>query len=173
MFFKLFNKAIEALTVIILAVITAMVSIEVVLRYGFGHSLFITEEFTRYALVWMVFLACSLAVADNSHIRVEFVVNRFKGKSRAWVNLLAQALFIVFLLFLIVQGMIALPFQFEQIIPTLNVSMFWFYLAMPVGGALMILNLLPQIWGNILIVAGKVAPPPSDAAPNMEGGLPL
>ena len=63
MFFKCLNKAIEVLTVLILAVITAMVSVEVVLRYGFGGSLFVTEEFTRYALVWMVFLACSLAVA--------------------------------------------------------------------------------------------------------------
>jgi C4-dicarboxylate transporter DctQ subunit len=172
MFLKVFNKVIEILTVIILAVITAMVSLEVVLRYGFGHSLFITEEFTRYALVWMVFLACSLSVADNSHIRVEFLVNLFKGRHRAWVNLAAQALFIVFLVFLIIQGAIALPFQAEQIIPTLNVSMFWFYLAMPVGGLLMVLNLLPQIWNNLLIVAGRVVPPP-DEAPGMEGGLGL
>jgi len=172
MFFKLLNKTIEVLTIIILAVITAMVSVEVVLRYGFGQSLFITEEFTRYALVWMVFLACSLAVVDNSHIRVEFVVNLFKGKMRAFVNLAAQMIFIVFLVFLIVEGMIALSFQFEQIIPTLNISMFWFYLALPVGGALMVLNLLPQIWGNVLIVTGKIAPPP-DEAPTLEGGLPL
>jgi TRAP-type C4-dicarboxylate transport system permease small subunit len=172
MFFNCLNKAIEVLTVFILGVITAMVSVEVVLRYGFGGSLFITEEFTRYALVWMVFLACSLAVADNSHIRVEFLVNFFKGKMRALVNLVAQLLFIVFLVFLIVEGMIALPFQVNQIIPTLNISMFWFYLAMPVGGALMILNLLPQIWGNVLIVTGKVAPPPEEAT-GMEGGLPL
>lgn len=172
MFFKRFNKAIEVLTVLILALITAMVSVEVVLRYGFGKSLFITEEFTRYALVWMVFLACSLAVADNSHIRVEFVVNLFKGKMRACINLAAQMLFIVFLVFLIVQGTIALPFQRDQIIPTLNISMFWFYMAMPVGGLLMVLNLLPQIWANVLIVTGKVAPPP-DEAPSMEGGLGL
>lgn len=172
MFFKRFNKAIEVLTVLILALITAMVSVEVVLRYGFGKSLFITEEFTRYALVWMVFLACSLAVADNSHIRVEFVVNLFRGKMRACINLAAQILFIVFLVFLIVQGTIALPFQRDQIIPTLNISMFWFYMAMPVGGLLMVLNLLPQIWANVLIVTGKVAPPP-DEEPSMEGGLGL
>lgn len=172
MFFKVFNKMLEVLTVIILAVITAMVSVEVILRYGFGKSLFITEEFTRYALVWMVFLACSLAVADHSHIRVEFVVNLFKGKAKIWVNLLAQLLFTVFLLFLIIQGTIALPFQFEQIIPTLNVSMFWFYLALPVGGALMMANLLPQIWNNIKILTG-IIPLPPDREPAPEGGLQL
>jgi TRAP-type C4-dicarboxylate transport system permease small subunit len=169
MFFKRMNKAIEVLTVILLGVITAMVSVEVILRYGFGKSLDITDEFTRYALVWMVFLSCSLAVADGSHIRV---VNMFKGKMRALVNLAAQALFIGFLVFLIVEGTVALSFQFDQIIPTLNISMFWFYLALPVGSALMILNLLPQLWGNVLIVTGKVAPPP-DEAPSMEGGFSL
>lgn len=170
MFLRRLNKILEIATIIILSVITVLVAVEVVLRYGFGESLYITEEFTRYALVWMVFLACSLAVADKSHIRVEIFVNLFKGKNRAWVNLAAQILFIVFLVFLIVEGMIALPFQFEQIIPTLNISMFWFYLALPVGGALMILNLLPQFWENILIVTGKVPPPP-DEAPSMEGGI--
>jgi TRAP-type C4-dicarboxylate transport system permease small subunit len=172
MFLKRLNKTIEVLTVILLGIITAMVSVEVILRYGFGKSLDITDEFTRYALVWMVFLACSLAVADNSHIRVEFVVNLFKGKRRAAVNLFAQLLFTGFLVFLIVEGTVALSFQFDQIIPTLNISMFWFYLAMPIGGLLMILNLLPQFWGNVLIVTGKVAPPP-DEAPSMEGGLGL
>jgi TRAP-type C4-dicarboxylate transport system permease small subunit len=170
MFLRRLNKILEIVTIIILSVITVMVAVEVVLRYGFGTSLYIAEEFTRYALVWMVFLACSLAIADKSHIRVEFFVNFFKGKNRAWVNLLAQLLFIVFLTFLIVEGMVALPFQFGQIIPTLNISMFWFYLALPVGGALMILNLLPQIWDNMLIVTGKVPPPP-DEAPSMEGGI--
>ncbi|MCE5283786.1 MAG: TRAP transporter small permease [Deltaproteobacteria bacterium] len=172
MFYKCLNKTLEVLTVIILVLITAMVSAEVILRYGFGGSLLITEEFTRYALIWMVFLACSLAVAENSHIRVEFAVNLFKGKAKAWVNLIAQMLFTVFLVFLIVQGAIALPFQLDQIIPTLDISMFWFYMALPVGGALMIVNLLPQIWANVLIVIGKVAPPP-DEAPTLEGGLGL
>ncbi len=170
MFLRIVNKTLEIATIIILSVITVLVTVEVVLRYGFGESLYIAEEFTRYALVWMVFLACSLAVADKSHIRVEVFVNLFHGKNRAWVNLVAHLLFIVFLVFLIVEGMVALPFQFEQIIPTLNVSMFWFYLALPVGGALMVLNLLPQVWGNILIVTGKVPPPP-DEAPSMEGGV--
>lgn len=170
MFLRMLNRTLEITTIVILSVITVLVAVEVVLRYGFGGSLYITEEFTRYALVWMVFLACSLAVADKSHIRVEVFVNLFHGKSRAWVNLSAQLLFIVFLVFLIVEGMVALPFQLEQIIPTLNISMFWFYLALPVGGALMILNLLPQFWENILVVTGKVPPPP-DEAPNMEGGI--
>jgi len=158
MFLNILNKGIKVATILVLSVITVMVSIEVVLRYFFGKSLYVTEEFTRYAMVWMVFLASSLAVRENYHNRVEIFVSRFRGRTRVLMNLMAHLLLLVFLIFLIVEGIVALSFQFEQIIPSLNVSMFWFYLALPVGGGLMILNLLPRIWENVLILLGKAEP---------------
>jgi TRAP-type C4-dicarboxylate transport system permease small subunit len=72
----------------------------------------------------------------------------------------AQIFLVIFLVFLIAEGIVALSFQFEQIIPTLNISMFWFYLALPVGGTLMILNLLPKMWENVQIVLRRREPPP-------------
>ncbi|MBI5579746.1 MAG: TRAP transporter small permease [Deltaproteobacteria bacterium] len=169
MFFDILNKCIRVATIAILSVITVMVSVEVVLRYLFGTSLYITEEFTRYSLVWMVFLGSSFAIRENSHFRMEIFVDRFRGRTISGFNLAAQLLLGIFLVFLIVEGIVALSFQFEQIIPTLNISMFWFYLALPVGGALMILNLLPKIWENIQIVSGRREPPPNKAQ-GQEGG---
>jgi TRAP-type C4-dicarboxylate transport system permease small subunit len=169
MFFDILNKCIRVATIAILSVITVMVSVEVVLRYLFGASLYITEEFTRYALVWMVFLGSSYAIRENSHFRMEIFVDRFRGRTNSWFNLAAQLLLGIFLVFLIVEGIVALSFQFEQIIPTLNISMFWFYLALPVGGALMLLNLLPKIWENIQIVSGRREVTP-ETARGHEGG---
>jgi len=170
MFFNILNKGIKVATILVLSVITVMVSIEVVLRYFFGKSLYVTEEFTRYSMVWMVFLASSLAVRGNYHNRVEIFVNRFRGRTRVLMNLMAHLLLLVFLVFLIVEGIVALSFQFEQIIPSLNVSMFWFYLALPVGGGLMVLNLLPRIWENVLILLGK-SEPCEEAQQTQEGDL--
>ncbi len=160
MLFNILNTCIKGLTIAVLSIITLMVSVEVFLRYLFGASLYVTEEFTRYALVWMVFLGASVAIRENYHFRMEILVDRFRGRSRAALDLAAHLLLAVFLVFLIVQGIEALSFQFEQIIPTLNISMFWFYLALPVGGGLMFLNLLPKIWENVQIVSGRCEPPP-------------
>lgn len=172
MFFDILNKVIKAATVLILAVITIFVSVEVVLRYFFGMTLYITEEFTRYSMVWMVFLGASLAVRENAHTRVELFVNFFPGKVRAWLNLAAHLLFVIFLSFLVYEGCIALSFQFEQIIPTLGIPMFWFYLALPVGGVLMILNLLPKIRESVLVISGRMAPPEEEfEIPVIDGGL--
>jgi C4-dicarboxylate transporter DctQ subunit len=169
MFFNILNRCIRVATIAILSVITVMVSVEVILRYVFGESLYITEELTRYGLVWMVFLGSSYAIRENSHFRMEIFVDRFRGRATAWFNLAAQLLLVVFLAFLIIEGIVALSFQFEQIIPTLNISMFWFYLALPVGGALMLLNLIPKIWENIQIVSGRREAPPETARSHAGG----
>ncbi len=158
MFLSVINGITKGLTVLFLSAITVMVAVEVILRYCFGSSLIVTEELSRYLMVWVVFLACSLAVRDKSHISIEIVANRFTGRARAGYSLLAQLLWLAFLVFLIVEGVIALSFQMEQIIPTLNIAIFWFYLAIPVGGTLMILNLLPQVAENVRVLAGKCRP---------------
>ncbi len=155
MILNLINRITKGLTILFLSVITVMVAVEVVLRYGFGGSLIVTEELSRYLMVWVVFLACSLAVRDNAHISIEIVANQLSGRARAGYNLVAQFLLLLFLVFLIVEGGIALTFQMRQIIPTLNVAIFWFYLAIPVGGALMVLNLLPRMGQNLRVLAGK------------------
>jgi TRAP-type C4-dicarboxylate transport system permease small subunit len=171
MFYRTLNKIIKVLTIACLSVITIFVSVEVILRYFFGGTLYITEQLTRYLLVWMVFLASSLAIADNSHIYIEILVNRVHGRTRACFNLVAQALLLFFLLFLMIEGIVVLPFQVDQIISTLGVSIIWFYLAIPVGSLLMIVNLLPKIWGNLRALSSKTAIPESEGpAPGAEQG---
>jgi C4-dicarboxylate transporter DctQ subunit len=148
------NKLIRWLTIFFLSILTVMVPIEVCLRYLFGKSLYITEEFTRYLMVWVVFLASSLAVREDTHISIGILVNRFSGRTRSWLNLIAQVLLLIFLVFLIIEGIIALGFQMDQIIPSLGLPIFWFYLAIPVGSFLMILNLLPKMWESLKGVSG-------------------
>lgn len=172
MFYDVLNKIIRTATIAVLAMITVIVSIEVILRYFFGMTLYITEELSRYSMVWMVFLGSSLAIRENSHHRVELLVNLFAPKTRAWFNLIAQLLLAVFLVFLIIEGGIALSFQFEQIIPTLNISMFWFYLALPVGGVLMLINLLPCMWESLQIILGRIEAREEEfEVPVIDGGL--
>lgn len=155
MFYRVLNKSIRVLTILCLSALTVIVPIEVFLRYLFGKSLYVTEELTRYLMVWVVFLASSLAIRENSHISIEIFVNRFRGRYRSGVNLIAQVLLLTFLVFLIIEGIIALSFQMDQIIPSLGLPIFWFYLAIPVGSFLMILNLLPKIWGSLKTITGK------------------
>ena len=146
MFLRIMNRCTEVAVIILLSIITVIVPLEVVLRYGFGKSLMITEEITRYLMVWVAFLASSLALRRGAHISIEIFKNRLKGRARAIFELASHFLVLLFLVFLIVQGILILPYQVNQYISTIPISIIWFYLAIPVGFSLMLLNLLPGIW---------------------------
>ena len=145
LFFRLLSRLVEGLIILGAAVIVTIVTIEVVLRYLFGHSLIFTEELSRYLMVWVVFLGGALAVRDGSHIRINVLAKRFSVKRRRLVHVIAHALTGIFLVVVTVEGLKILPRQLDQMCITIDVSMFYFYLAIPVGSVLMMLFLLPHI----------------------------
>jgi TRAP-type C4-dicarboxylate transport system permease small subunit len=126
-------------------IMTLVIVAEVVLRYGFGHSLYFSEELSRLTFVWAGFLATSLALRKGVHASVQLVVDRFSKTSRKLVVAFSQMTVLFFLIVILVAAITVLPHQWNQLTPTMEIRMFWFYLSIPVGVGLMILQLLPQI----------------------------
>lgn len=139
------SRCIEWIVITIAAVVVAMVSVEVLLRYVFGQTLYVTEELTRYLMVWLVFLGTALAVRDGSHIHITLLTNRLSARSRYLCKLITHLLVTVFCVILVIEGIRILPDQLEQMAVTINVSIFWFYLAIPTGATLVIVFLVPKI----------------------------
>lgn len=145
MFFRLLSRLVESMVILIAGLIVAIVTAEVTLRYLFSHSMIFTEELSRYLMVWIVFLGSALAIRDGSHIRIQILVNRLGPRMQQIVKLAAYALIIVFLIFITVEGLKILPRQLQQMCITIDISLFYFYLAIPVGSILMIIFMLPVI----------------------------
>jgi len=145
MFYRWMSRIVEMSIFFCAVVIVTIVTAEVVLRYGFSHSLIFTEELSRYLMVWIVFLGSALAIRDGSHININFLINRFSWKVRKWVLAAAHLLSVAFLVVVMVEGIRILPQQFYQMCVTLDLPVFYFYLAIPVGCVLMILFMLPVI----------------------------
>jgi C4-dicarboxylate transporter DctQ subunit len=145
MFYRILSRAVESLIFIGATTIVTIVTTEVVLRYLFKHSLIFTEELSRYLMVWIVFLGSALAIRDGSHIHINFLTKRFNPKNQRWLRLSALLLTFVFLVFIAVEGLKFLPQQLHQMCITIDISLFYFYLAIPVGSILMILFLLPAL----------------------------
>lgn len=70
------GRTLEILVVVILAIMSGLVFLNVVLRYGFNSSINVTEELSRYMFVWLVFLAAILAFNDNQHVNVTILTGR-------------------------------------------------------------------------------------------------
>ncbi len=57
-----------------LAVMVVLVFGNVVLRYGFNSGITISEELSRWLLVWLTFLGAIVAVREHTHLGVDTLV---------------------------------------------------------------------------------------------------
>jgi len=134
------------------AIMTVIIIIQVFMRYLFLFSLSWSEEVARYLMIWVSFLGASLALKYGFHIGVEFIMNRIPEKIRGWVHLVAKIGILIFLIYFTIGGFQVSWAVRDQDSPALLFSMAYAYLAAPVGGLFMIiqlLNLLVEDWGKV------------------------
>lgn len=69
-------KLLELLLVLLMAAMVAMVFGNVVLRYAFNSGITVSEELSRWAFVWMIFLGAVIAIKENGHLGTDMLVGR-------------------------------------------------------------------------------------------------
>jgi TRAP-type C4-dicarboxylate transport system permease small subunit len=143
------TSVLEALTLVGMSVVSLTIVVEVILRYGFGSSLIFTEELSRYTMVWVAFLGGVIALRDGAHVATGGIGDRFGPTVGKVASVVADGLALLFLLTLTWASIQTLPSQRDQYTITLNISIFWFYLAIPVGAVLMALVIVGRRFGVI------------------------
>jgi C4-dicarboxylate transporter DctQ subunit len=161
---SLFNRALDRLEEILIgalmAAATLLIFLAVVHRYAAGFAIPVVQdwllslnfswaqELTIYMFVWMAKFGAAYGVRTGIHVGVDVLVNRLspaKQKPVILFGLLAGALF---------TGVIAAfgaHFVWEishtdQTSPDLELPMWWVYLAIPLGSALMCYRFLQVAW---------------------------
>ena len=149
MFYRYFKRAVELAVIATSASMTFILIVQVFLRYVLKTTIPFAAELARYLMVWVVFLAAGLALKEDAHINIKILVDRLPQRARSYFNLAAQILLLIFLVLLIIESIAVLPYQWRQIILSMGVSVFWFYLAIPVGSSIMVLFLLPKMYEKV------------------------
>jgi len=104
------------------------------------------DEVARLCFVWTVFLGAAVAVRRGTHFRLHLLIDRFGERLRRAVDLVVTLIVMAFGGVLVTGGLAIAPIARRQVTDALEISMLWFYGALPAGGALMILYSLPQLW---------------------------
>src|SRR6266702_7218851 len=65
-----------------LAVMVVLVFGNVVLRYGFNSGIAISEELSRWLLVWLTFLGAIVALRQHAHLGVDTLVRALPPRGR-------------------------------------------------------------------------------------------
>ncbi|WP_283179760.1 TRAP transporter small permease [Gemmobacter sp. 24YEA27] len=117
----------------LLAVSAILVFLQVVSRFGGGHSLAWTEILARGTVIWMVFMAACAGFRLNAMIPLEFIRDVVPAPIK---SLVLWTVFVLTLVFLFVMSWYGIQMAMRvanQKIAMLGVSMAWFYSAIPVG----------------------------------------
>lgn len=67
-------KGLEAFLAALLVAMVVMVFGNVVLRYGFDSGIVVSEELSRFAFIWLVFVGAVVAMYEGAHLGVDTVV---------------------------------------------------------------------------------------------------
>jgi len=102
--FKKINKFIEVFLVIIFAFLVFDVLWQVFSRYILNTSFAFTEEFARFALIWLSILGAAYLNAKREHLSMDFLYQKFSTKMQKKVAVLIEVLIFLFALVVMVVG---------------------------------------------------------------------
>ncbi len=114
-----------------------------------GHSIPWITELSVCLFAWVVFLGAGILSRRGGHISLDIVVERLPASVQSWMQVIYALLaLVVVAVLLYFGGQLALFVGRFQKSVYLEISMFYFYLSVPVGGLLIGLNSLGTILPN-------------------------
>jgi TRAP-type C4-dicarboxylate transport system permease small subunit len=143
------RQAAKALLMVFGAAMSVIVMLQILFRFVIYIPLPWSEELARYLMIWTGMVGSFVALREGRHIGVTLVVNRLPPRVAAGVAILVQVLTIVFLVILAKQGLALALINIHQLSPAMRIPMFFPYLAVPVGAALMIIELAAGVLQDI------------------------
>jgi TRAP-type C4-dicarboxylate transport system permease small subunit len=136
------RRCTEIAIMVLMAFLVVVVVASVLFRYVLLSPLSWSEEVGRYVMIWLGFLAASIAIRQGLHVGVEFVVQWVPARTAVWLQGLARAATAGFLLIVMGYGFFLVTNLWEQWSPVMGIRMTWPYLAIPVGSLLMLIQML-------------------------------
>ncbi len=133
----------DAICLVLLAAMTVIACLEVFVRYVLRQSLPWAEEVPKYLMIWLTFLGASLATRRDSHVGFTTLLESVPAGARRWLLLAGRLLVLLFLYYVVRWGFVlAFTMGFVSVTAALQIPSFYVFLAVPIGGCLMILQLV-------------------------------
>jgi tripartite ATP-independent transporter DctM subunit len=152
------DRVLEAICVGLMLVALGVSCLQVALRYGFNSGLPWPEEVATWVFCWAVFLGMAIATGRDAHISIDALTRLLPDRPRNALGLFSRAVMAAASIMLVVHGW-EYASRTISASPALQWPMTYFFLAVPVGGAL---NLFFLAWPSagrtilqgIIVLAG-------------------
>lgn len=133
------NRIIEFVLVLIFALLVLDVLWQVFGRYVLGRSFSFTEEFARFALIWLSILGAAYLNGKREHLSMDFLVRKLGPEQMKRRMKIIEMLMFVFALVVMVIGggnLVYTTLYLGQISPAMHISLGYVYAIVPISGLL-------------------------------------
>jgi len=141
-FDNLLAKAEAMVLVLLVAVMTLIVFLQVVYRYVLIQPLHWSEELARYLFIWLSILGATLGLQKRGHFGLDFFYRMLPDQKRRFLQFLIHLFVGCVILVILIQGVKLVQATVLQNSPAMGVSMGWAYACLPVGAGLMVIHLV-------------------------------
>ena len=146
--YKALNKIIEIFLISIFALLVLDVVWQVFSRYVIGQSFSFTEEFARFALIWLSLLGAAYLNGQQAHLSMDYFIRNLDGEDLIKRRRIIEFLMLAFALIVLVIGggnLVYTTFVLGQKSPAMNLSLGYVYSIIPISGLLIIFYSLYHI----------------------------
>lgn len=142
-------KAFDVFVVAGMAVISLLIFMNVVLRYGFSSGIPFAVEVSRVILVWVIFMGSVVALSKGAHLGVDSLVVRLPRKARLVCFLVSYGL-MLWCCWLLARGSWSLTvIEWSNVQALSGIPVGAIYLAGFVAAILMAAILLIDLWRSL------------------------
>jgi TRAP-type C4-dicarboxylate transport system permease small subunit len=137
--YKSINRVIEVFLIVIFSLLVVDVVWQVFSRYVLGQSFSFTEEFARFALIWLSLFGAAYLNGQQAHLSMDYFIRDLEGDALRKRHRIIESLMLIFALIILVIGggnLVYTTFLLGQKSPAMNISLGYVYSVIPISGLL-------------------------------------
>nr|WP_300310598.1 TRAP transporter small permease [Halomonas sp.] len=123
-----------------LLVMTVLIFWQFFARFVIGKPLYFSEEIARFCMIWLTFLGAGLAFRKGLLISIDIALEHAGPVLGKMIRILIILSSICFAFILTYFGFDIVDRVSHQTAPSTRISMMWPYIAVPLGGIVIIIN---------------------------------
>ena len=137
---KVLNKILSSVLAFMVAAMVVVCCWQVITRFVLGNPSKYTEEILRFALIWLTMLGAPYAYGAKQHLAIDLLVKGFEPAGQHRTQIFVEFVVLALSAAVFVAG------GHGQISAAMKLPMECYYACIPIGGALMILYSLNNLY---------------------------
>ena len=155
---RIFNFLEIHLSVFVLLLLVATISVQVFSRYVLDRPLPKFFELSIYSFVWSIYLGAALAKRYNKHIRFDILYKKFSEKTRLVIDIFFDMVTSIVFLFVLYPSIKYSIMNYQIKASSLRVPWTYLLICFPLFTLLILIHNIQAIIRNIKLIMGRSVP---------------